>query len=390
MKNQIIKFICLLVVSACFLSFVGCNETTIYKTYPSFFGSDVTLVVKGANESEVEKAWEKVTERLDEIKLKFSADDTEENAVKSSGFNSIKNYNALKRGESVEVDFETYSIIEECRKLSEISSGKFNPCVRNLSDLWGFTPRFYSSDYKKTEKYDRDFNSVGGLNDPQSEYVQAFSDLADFSAVQSEKVNGKYYLKKNCPSVLVDGKEYVQQMDLSAVVKGYAADEIKQILSNIDGDFYISFGGSSMYLGELSGGAWNLKVTDPSSKIRSSLGSVSVKNTFVSTAGVYERKYYSESGELRHHIIDATTGKPVNTDILSVTLIGDDCSFSDGLSTALVALGKTESLKYLKNQSQYLYIVVSNDGQIFTNTDLCLEKDSPYTLVFCKNIENSD
>lgn len=391
MKNPIKILICSFLAATMLFSLVGCGKSVVYKTYPDFFGSDVTLVVSGGDQGETERVWKNIIGRLDEIKLSLSADAVADKTALNAGiFADVKNYNALKPGESAEVSFETFAVIEKCKTLDSVSSGAFNPCVKNLSDLWGFTSRFYSGNYEKAKKYDRAYNSVGGFEDPEQKYIEAFITLSDFSSLKAKVVDGKYFLEKTCPSVIVDGEEYFQQIDLSAVAKGYAADKIQPLLSSLVGDYYISFGGSSMYLGENGGGDWDLKVTDPSSRTHSSLGTVKVKNSFVSTAGVYERKYYTESGELRHHIIDAATGKPAETDVLSVTLIGNDCAFSDGLSTALVAKGSAASLDYLENQSEYSYIVVTRDNRIFTNTGLRLEKDSPYTLSVRKSKNYSD
>ena len=52
------------------------------------------------------------------------------------------------------------------------------------------------------------------------------------------------------------------------------------------------------------------------------LVTLSVEHQSVVTSGIYER-YFIQENQLFHHILDSTTGYPVDNDIASVTIISD-------------------------------------------------------------------
>ena len=249
------------------------------------------------------------------------------------------------------------------------------------SDLFGFTSRFKLDSYIPSTDYDRNQNKNGGFELPKEEYVSAFKDLANFEQVLISSHDKKFAIKKDCNPVTVEEKSYEQNIDLSGIIKGFAADGVKKIFDEQNlKSYYLSFGSSSLYLGENSQNSWNLKITDPLSKLRASLGSVKIKNRFVSTAGVYERNYTTESGVFCHHIIDPHTGKPAETDVLSVTIIGGDCATSDALSTALVASGSKKAIEFANLNGELDYIIVTKDKKVYSSIAFTLPSGSAYTL----------
>ena len=90
------------------------------------------------------------------------------------------------------------------------------------------------------------------------------------------------------------------------------------------------------------------------------LGVVSLDEGFVSTSGDYER-YFEKDGKRYHHILDATTGYPAETDIISVTVVCDSGLVSDALSTACFILGEENSREIL---SEY------NASAVFVDKDM--------------------
>lgn len=68
-----------------------------------------------------------------------------------------------------------------------------------------------------------------------------------------------------------------------------------------------------------------------------------MKNKSVVTSGIYER-YFVEDNTLYHHILDASTGKPVENNLLSVTIVCENSALADALSTVCFLLGKDDGL----------------------------------------------
>ena len=98
---------------------------------------------------------------------------------------------------------------------------------------------------------------------------------------------------------------------------------------------------------------------------------------FISTSGSYE-KYFVEDGVTYHHILSPTTGYPVETDLVSVTVYAPGGLNSDALSTACFANGlNKQTLQWLKNFSaeavfvfqDHSYYVTQGLRDAFTLTD---------------------
>lgn len=131
------------------------------------------------------------------------------------------------------------------------------------------------------------------------------------------------------------------QLDLGAVGKGIALDEIREYLeqqTQLSGAI-ISVGGSILTYGEKeSGSTWNVAIVNPLDTSER-LGYLSLKGTWcISTSGNYER-YVEIDGTRYHHIIDPYTGYPVDNEITSVTILSENGLLSDALSTACYVLG---------------------------------------------------
>ncbi len=157
-----------------------------------------------------------------------------------------------------------------------------------------------------------------------------------------------------------------QQLDLGAVGKGLACDQIKAFLQplGIRGGV-ISVGGSICAFGSRNkaGEPWRIAIRHPR-KDNALLGTIRLKEGFVSTSGDYE-KFFEQNGKRYFHILDARTGYPAETDLCSVTVVCGNGLLSDALSTACFLLGE-ENSKPVLGQYDAAAVFVSKDGAIST------------------------
>ena len=100
----------------------------------------------------------------------------------------------------------------------------------------------------------------------------------------------------------------------------------------------VSLGGNVQLLGaKPDGGAWKVAV-EVRKKMEIILESCRQRTRRLSHRG-YER-YFEKNGKNYHHIIDPSTGYPAENGLTSVTIVSDDGTLSDGLSTSLFIMGK--------------------------------------------------
>lgn len=232
------------------------------------------------------------------------------------------------------------SIIRQCNEISSLSGGVFDVSVGGLVKLW----------------------SIG----EPSQKIPTESEIAR----ELEKVSYKGISLQGDTISLPEGAA----VDLGAVGKGAACDNVMAYLrkSNIKGAV-VSVGGSILAYGSYNkaGDKWQIAVRHPRSE-SDYLGIISLSEGFVSTSGDYER-YFEENGVRYHHILDATTGYPAQSDIISATVVCDSGVLSDALSTACFILGEEKSKPLLEKYSASA-VFVDRDMNVSTVGDIDFER----------------
>ena len=160
------------------------------------------------------------------------------------------------------------------------------------------------------------------------------------------------------------------KISFGAAAKGCAADYAVEAMRK-EGvtSAIVSLGGNVQTLGQKSDGTnWTVAVEDPRSP-GYYLGTLSVGETAVVTSGNYQR-YFKADGQLYHHIINPHTGKPTDNGLLSVTIVCDDGTMADCLSTAMYVLGEKAALSYWRDYGGFDMIMVTNDGRVICTSGL--------------------
>lgn len=362
-QNYIAKLCAFFVIITLTFSLVGCGGVNNENDEIILFGSPVSLYIVSDGYSgatlKSDKLYSLLYDLSEDYEKTFSVEESSEISV----------YNTENAPKYFEISKRLFDALTTSKDLYEKTGGAFNPQVKLLVDLWGFSKRYKEIGYYPTEPYDRERLSDGGFSLPSSEYVEAFKYLSDFSLTDFYISEGKYYLIKPDLHKSVGGRDYYSQLDFAAIAKGMFVDEAVKLISESGAEsFYLSAGGSSLYLSDNSGEAWNLKIVDPFSKNREPLLSLPVKNKYVSTSGTYENSY-AVDGKTYCHIIDAKKGAPTDSDLVSVTVIGDSGAKTDALSTALLITGSENALDFLEKAPEFDYVLIKTDGTVISNLE---------------------
>lgn len=230
--------------------------------------------------------------------------------------------------------------------ISSKSGGAYNFQMGYLSDLWGFGKEEQS--VPEEEKIETVVEAISGsvALDPSTSEIQ-------FS------------------NILIN-------LDMGSAGKGIALDEIKSVLENSATEECVAaLGGSILLYGERD---FSVGIKDPNSS--GYIATLTIPASCVSTSGNYER-YFEQDGKRYHHILDPETGYPVENGLASVTVVSQNGTISDALSTACFVKGIDDSQSLLE-EFDCQGVFVTEDKKIYTDSEtakILQITDSSYTLV---------
>lgn len=252
----------------------------------------------------------------------------------------IAKLNAAAGKEPVQTSNDTQALLQTGKELGKATNGAFDIAISPIVKAWGFTEEEHSVPSQET------IDSLLPLTDPDDLILE----------------NGTAYLEKEGMAV-----------DLGGIAKGYASDSVKALLKEKGVESaLLSLGGNICTIGSKPDGSpWKTAVQNPLDA-NDYVGLLEISDTCVITSGGYQR-YFEENGKQYHHIIDPATGWPAESGLLSVTIVCENGTKADALSTALFVMGLEDALEYWRTQDDFEVIFVTEDGEVIATEGL---KDS--------------
>lgn len=232
----------------------------------------------------------------------------------------------------IAVSPELLEVVQKGLEFYEISGGKFDITVAPLSDLWDFK----SEDAKVPE---------------QAEIEKALA------LVGADRVH-------------VEGQELVfadqtTMIDLGALVKGYAADQIKAYLEEKGvTSGLINLGGNVLAIGKKPDGSlWKIGIQKPFASHQEMADTVQVDGQTVVSSGIYER-CFEQDGRIYHHILDPKNGYPVENDIEGITIIGESSLVGDAFSTTCLLLGVERTKEIISEHPELKAVIINRNSEV--------------------------
>ena len=132
----------------------------------------------------------------------------------------------------------------------------------------------------------------------------------------------------------------------------------------------ISLGGNVYVCGNKpDGDKWLVAIQDPQGDDYAAM--VALSDAFAVTSGGYQRYFTAEDGTVYQHIINPKTGYPVQSDLLSVTVIADNGTMADAYSTALYVMGERGAIDFWRaNADRFDVVMITTDGRLLYTPNL--------------------
>ena len=280
-------------------------------------------------QTEVELVLQTCIRRLEELERHLSA-----NAESST----LIDINKASGVSAVNVPADIYPLFARAVFFAEKTDGAFNPAIGGVVKLWNIG-------FENARK-------------PEDRDIQVALSRTDYKDVQL--AGTAVFLKK-------EG----MKLDLGAIAKGFAADELTRIVKQA-GIMHavIDIGGTISAVGvRPDGKRWNIGIRDPRIRQGQPIISAPIENRSISTSGSYER-YFEQDGIRYHHIIDPATGYPVQSNMIAVSVFADSATDADALSTACFVLGYKKAVKLLDDLPNTEALFIFDDNSVRTTGNL--------------------
>jgi thiamine biosynthesis lipoprotein len=159
------------------------------------------------------------------------------------------------------------------------------------------------------------------------------------------------------------------KLTFGGIGKGYALDEAVKILKKHGTEnALIRLGGQEYCRGinPDSGLPWRIGLTNPDNTSQQ-ITIFAVSNASISTSGNYER--YFNPDKSAHHIIDPRTGFSASP-CISTTMIADNATAADALSTSVFVLGPDAGLRLVESLGNVEGLIIDNNRTLHRSSGL--------------------
>ncbi|WMY97397.1 MAG: FAD:protein FMN transferase [Arsenophonus sp.] len=236
-------------------------------------------------------------------------------------------------------------IIKKSKKIYNLTNGALDISIGSIVNLWGFSS-----------------NERGNNFIPSKEMIKIHKNWSNMN---------NFFVYKNC---LIKKKSQLC-LDFSAIAKGYAVDliskffisqKIKNYIINIGGEIYIS--------GFIKKNIpWNVQIFWPDKKKERYFVIESTKNIAIATSGTY-LNFFKTKKDIYSHIIDPKTGFPISHNLISVTVIQDDCTTADGFATAFLVIGEDKAMKLANFLKIPIFMIIKVDNKLVVKYNFLFKK----------------
>jgi len=304
---------------ALFMVSCGPNQRNAKISGP-VFGTSYAVTYYAKSELDFQQAFDSLFERINKS-LSTYREDSE--------------ISKINRNEETTVDNHFKTVFNASKEIYEETEGVFDPTIGAVVNAWNFGPK----------------GKVVGLDAKKIDSLMMSVGFDKVTLVDNRVV-------KENPMTFID---------FNAIAKGYGVDVISNYLESKHIDNYIvEIGGEIRCKGINieTHRPWHVGIEKPNFDGTQSLMKViSMKDEAMATSGTYRKYHTDENGNRYSHIIDTKTGYPSKTNLLSISVIADNCMVADAYATAFKAMGIEKVKLFLKTHPDFkVFLIFENDN----------------------------
>ena len=246
----------------------------------------------------------------------------------------LSRFNGAAVGHWTPVSADTRFVVDQALAVSRLTGGAFDPTVGPVVDLWGFGP--------------------GGTE----QQVPSAGDIAS----TREVIGFAKVATRDAPPALSKQAAEVR-LDLSGVAKGYGVDQVAEHLEARGiANYLVEVGGELRAGGSGPGGRqWRVGIEKPSALAGDLQRVIELNGAALATSGDY-RLFFESDGQRYSHIIDPKSGRPVDHDLASATVVAATTMEADALSTSLLVLGPDAGMRFAVEHDIAAFLISGPSG----------------------------
>lgn len=243
----------------------------------------------------------------------------------------------VNRDEAVTVDADFREVFQAAKNIWEQTDGYFDPTVGALVNAYGFGPA------KSLEQIDQ--ATIDSLLN-----ITGFDKVSLLPDGTIKKVHKNTYL------------------DFNAIAKGYAVDVLARMLQSLGyTQFLVEVGGELFASGLHSEKEkpWRVAIDHPKQDAnRTFIATLPLQNQGMASSGNYRKFRIDASGKRYVHTVNPKTGKTVQSNVLSTSVLAPSTMLADAYATALMAMPYEQGRTLISNLSaiEAMWVLAVNDS----------------------------
>lgn len=270
------------------------------------------------------------------IDQKFAELDSALSIYKS--YSLINQFNNSEKG--ITMDEHLFKVVKRSLKIWKESNGIFDISILPIVEAWGFGVKRHS-------------------NQPSDQTIEKA-----LSCSGSDKLHViERQLIKDIPCL---------KIDVNGIAQGYSVDVIADYIESRGvKNYLIEIGGEIRVKGRKYPGNQVMRIgieqpADDDEKEESGISKIiELKGGAITTSGNY-RKYLQNGSKKLSHLMDPKTGRPLENELISVTVRTSNAMSADGYDNVLIGMGIKKAFAFLKKHKELeaYFIYQDTDGTV--------------------------